>query len=143
MPAVILLYRKANEEFGDVFRQTVMHDMRQVDYDIEDIGIMPPVSIRVDGNLPGELIALYVKERELAGFTDQHSMSQGMFRVLSMLIHLIDCGGDEAVKTRIIEEHENLTRSGYVRIYAAMYMELQNKIRYLQRLIADIDAFLT
>jgi hypothetical protein len=29
---------------------------------------------------------------------------------------LIDCGGDETVKTRIMEEHENLTRSGYSRI---------------------------
>ena len=29
---------------------------------------------------------------------------------------LVDCGGDESVKTRIMEEHENLTRSGYSRI---------------------------
>lgn len=29
---------------------------------------------------------------------------------------LFDCGGDEAVKTRVREEHENLTRSGYSRI---------------------------
>jgi hypothetical protein len=26
---------------------------------------------------------------------------------------IIDCGGDELVKTRILEEHENLTKSGY------------------------------
>jgi len=26
---------------------------------------------------------------------------------------LCDCGGDDSVKTRIIEEHENLTRAGY------------------------------
>jgi hypothetical protein len=29
---------------------------------------------------------------------------------------LVDCGGDESVKTRIMEEHENLTKSGYARI---------------------------
>jgi hypothetical protein len=29
---------------------------------------------------------------------------------------LYDCGGDESVKTRIKEEHENLTKSGYSRI---------------------------
>ncbi len=29
---------------------------------------------------------------------------------------LFDCGGDETVKTRILEEHENLTQSGYSRI---------------------------
>lgn len=31
-------------------------------------------------------------------------------------ILIIDCGGDRLVKTRILEEHENLTRSGYVQI---------------------------
>lgn len=29
---------------------------------------------------------------------------------------IVDCGGDNQVKTRILEEHENLTRSGFVRI---------------------------
>jgi hypothetical protein len=29
---------------------------------------------------------------------------------------LIDCGGDKAVKSRILEEHENLTRAGYTMI---------------------------
>lgn len=29
---------------------------------------------------------------------------------------IVDCGGDEQVKTRILEEHENLTRKGYSRI---------------------------
>jgi energy-coupling factor transporter ATP-binding protein EcfA2 len=86
--ALIPLYRKAEEELGEVFKHAVMNDMGQVDYDIEEIGLRPPISIRVDGNLPGQLIALYVKEKELAGITDQHSMSQGMFRVLSILIHL-------------------------------------------------------
>lgn len=29
---------------------------------------------------------------------------------------LLDCGGDELVKTRIIEEHANLTKKGYSRV---------------------------
>lgn len=29
---------------------------------------------------------------------------------------IIDCGGDDAVKQRILEEHENLSRVGYVKI---------------------------
>lgn len=29
---------------------------------------------------------------------------------------IVDCGGDHQVKTRILEEHENLTRSGYCQI---------------------------
>jgi hypothetical protein len=31
-------------------------------------------------------------------------------------ILLVDCGGDELVKTRILEEHENLTKAGYSKI---------------------------
>ena len=86
--AIISFYRKAEEELGEDFKQAVMSDMGQIGYDIEDIGLRPPISIRVDGNLPGQLIALYVKEKDLAGITDQNSMSQGMFRVFSILIHL-------------------------------------------------------
>jgi hypothetical protein len=29
---------------------------------------------------------------------------------------IVDCGGDELVKTRVLEEHENLTRKGYSKI---------------------------
>jgi hypothetical protein len=29
---------------------------------------------------------------------------------------IVDCGGDDQVKTRILEEHENLTRNGYQRV---------------------------
>ena len=50
----------------------------ELDYDLEEVGVQPPVSIRVPG-LPGELMGLYVKERDLSGVTDQFSMSQGMF----------------------------------------------------------------
>jgi hypothetical protein len=61
--------------------------MRQLDYYVEELGVKPPVSIRVSG-LPGELVGLYVKEKDLPGITDQHSMSQGMFRALSLLIQV-------------------------------------------------------
>lgn len=85
---IIAFYRKAEKELGDDFKQSVMHDMERVDYDIEEIGVSAPVSIRIESNLPGPLVGLYVKEKDLLGITDQHSMSQGMFRVLSILVHL-------------------------------------------------------
>lgn len=86
--AVVALYRQAEKEFKEDFKQAVLRDMRQVDYDVEELGFTPPVSIRVQSDFPGELVGLYVKERDLPGITDQHSMSQGMFRVLSILIHV-------------------------------------------------------
>src|SRR5262249_48639494 len=57
-------------------------------YYIEEITVQPPVSIRLIGNLPGELVGLTVKEKDLHGVTDQHSMSQGMFRALAIFIHV-------------------------------------------------------
>ncbi len=84
---VVELYRQAEREFKEDFKDAVMSDMRRLDYDLEDVGIGTPLSIRVSG-LPGELMGLYVRERDLPGITDQHSMSQGMFRALSILIQL-------------------------------------------------------
>jgi len=85
---LIIFYLKAEKELGEQFKQSIMRDMGRVDYDIEEIGVQAPVSIRIEGNLPGSLVGLYVKEKDLAGITDQLSMSQGMFRVFSILIHL-------------------------------------------------------
>ena len=86
--AVVALYREAEKEFKDKFKQAVMKDMGDIDYNIEEIGIAPPISIRVVSVLPGESVGLYVKEKDLSGITDQHSMSQGMFRTLSIVIQV-------------------------------------------------------
>lgn len=85
--AVVALYRQAEKEFKEEFSQALVRDMRQLDYDVEELGIKAPVSIRVSG-LPGELVGLYVKEKDLPGITDQRSMSQGMFRALSLLVQV-------------------------------------------------------
>jgi energy-coupling factor transporter ATP-binding protein EcfA2 len=90
--AVVPLYRQAEKEFGDQFRQALMVDMGHLDYQVEEVGLKAPISIRiVPGDLPGEVMGLYVKEKDLAGITDQHSMSQGMFRALSLLVHINYC----------------------------------------------------
>ncbi len=84
---VVAIFRQAEKEFGEKFKQAIMSDMRKLEYDIEEVGVKPPVSILVPG-LPGELMGLYVKERGLSGITDQHSMSQGMFRAFSIFVQV-------------------------------------------------------
>src|SRR5262249_39766361 len=86
--AVVALYRKAEKEYKEPFKQAVIRDMERLDYYIEEITVQPPVSIRLIGNLPGEFVGLTVKEKDLHGVTDQHSMSQGMFRALAIFIHV-------------------------------------------------------
>ncbi|MGP0068819.1 MAG: hypothetical protein ACLQGP_35120 [Isosphaeraceae bacterium] len=43
---------------------------------------------------------------------------------------IVDCGGDDQVKTRIIEEHENLTKKGYSRIIGLR--DVRPKFAYAQ-----------
>ncbi len=83
---VVALYLQAVEELGSGFEQAVKNDMVELEYDIEDMGVKPPISIHPSVSLSGELLGLYVKEKDLAGITDQPSMSQGMFRALSILV---------------------------------------------------------
>jgi ABC-type cobalamin/Fe3+-siderophores transport system ATPase subunit len=85
---VVSLLIQAEKEFKGKFKKHIIQDMIKLGYEIEEIGVQPPVSIRIEANIPGELVCLYVKEKDLLGITDQHSMSQGMFRALSLLIHV-------------------------------------------------------
>jgi len=93
---VVSLYRRAEEEFQEDFRRAIIADMHELEYDVEEVGIRPPTSLHFVGLpgplgavfLPGPFFGLFVKERDLNGITDQNSMSQGMFRALSILIQV-------------------------------------------------------
>jgi len=85
--AVVGIFRDGKKEFPTEFVDTIISDMARIDYHLERVEISPPISIRFQG-LPGEAVGLSVKEKDLPGLTDQYSMSQGMYRVLSLLIHV-------------------------------------------------------
>lgn len=85
--AVVGIFRDGKKEFGDEFIMALKSDMDCIDYHIEDVNLGSPVSVRFSG-FPGDPIGLYVKEKDLPGITDQFGMSQGMFRVLSLLIQV-------------------------------------------------------
>jgi energy-coupling factor transporter ATP-binding protein EcfA2 len=94
--SVVGLYIQAEKEFGGTFVSALVRDMGRLDYDIEQLGVGPPVSMRFPG--VSELIGLYAKEKDLPGITDQHSMSQGMFRALSLLaqVNYLQMAGEPA-----------------------------------------------
>jgi len=87
---VIAVFRRGLKEFGDEFVRGVITDMGSIGYNLDEIGIRAPQSLTVtiEPTLPGELVVLYVKERDLPGITEQLDMSQGMFRALAVVIHL-------------------------------------------------------
>lgn len=85
---VVALFRKGKKLLGDSFVDTVKAGMCEIGYQIEEIGLTPPFSLTITGNFPGELLCLYIKEKGVGAIVDQHDMSQGMFRALSIIIHL-------------------------------------------------------
>ena len=83
---VIGIYRKGFKEFDKAFKSSVMADMAEIGYLVDDVGTKPPISIILKN--PEEIIALFVQETGLGDVTDQVDMSQGMFRALSIIIQL-------------------------------------------------------
>jgi energy-coupling factor transporter ATP-binding protein EcfA2 len=88
--AVIALFRKGVKDFPDRFAESVKNDMNRVGYQIEQVGVMAPtdVTVQIPIGVPLEPLILFVKERDLPCLTQQTDMSQGMFRALSVIIHL-------------------------------------------------------
>lgn len=82
---IVGLFLQATKNFGEKFSQSIAADMRQLNYDVKGIGTIRPTSIQLSPNAP-QIVSLFAQENDLKGITDQHTMSQGMFRALSILI---------------------------------------------------------
>ena len=91
---VVELYAEGFRRFGDAFDKDILRDFAQVGYECSEITCQPIEGLDVLNNPAAHLImgrlplALYVKERDLPGFTRQHEMSMGMYRALALLINL-------------------------------------------------------
>ena len=88
--AVVAMYYRGLDRFGNEFKQQIISDMSSINYSIEDIlisevhgGFNLPVS-----NKGGTVKCLAIKEKGISQPLPQHSLSQGMFRALSLIIHL-------------------------------------------------------
>src|SRR6185312_5472033 len=89
---IVGIFRKGRKEFSDACVAAVVAVMEAAGYDLTEIDVGSPISIQLQTvpNLPfrADPSVLIVKESDLPGFTDQFGMSQGMFRVLALLIHV-------------------------------------------------------
>lgn len=88
---VVGIFSRGKKEFGDDFITSVVADFKAIGYPIEEVGLQPPQGFKFVGLVPGELAGIYVKEADLPGRTDQLSMSQGMFRALSIVVQVNYC----------------------------------------------------
>lgn len=84
---VIETFYVAEKNFGSTYKKNVIDDFNRIGYSIEDITVTEFPNIRIDSDvITKSPVALEVKEIDRSGTTDQHSMSMGMFRALSIVI---------------------------------------------------------
>lgn len=84
---VVALFRNAVRDFGDPFLNSVLEDMRQLGYNLHSIELGFPVSVDPLIVPPG-LNCIRVLENGVRGHVDQLTMSQGMYRVLALLVNI-------------------------------------------------------
>jgi len=85
---VVAIFRIGQQRFGEKFVEAIKSDMATIGYKIDNIKIGRPESVTFLEPLPTEPMGLIAKEADLTGITDQHNISQGMFRALSLIIQL-------------------------------------------------------
>ncbi len=86
--AVVVIFKKGQEDFGDRFEKAIRQDMESIGYCLDHVNTDMPSSVTIRTPLGAEVVGLYAKETDLKGETDQHNMSQGMFRAFSIIIQL-------------------------------------------------------
>jgi len=83
---VVSFFKHGVKNWGSKFTNTIKENMNNVGYRIDEVGIAPMAQLKFpDGTSP---YGLYAKEADLKGETSQFIMSQGMFRVLSLLVQV-------------------------------------------------------
>jgi len=85
--SVVNIFKAGKDQFGDEFTNSIIKDMSEIGYDLDDIGVTPVVKVTIP-TAAGEAFGIYVKERDLGDITNQQNMSQGMFRALSLITQL-------------------------------------------------------
>ena len=83
----IEVFEAGKSRFGDNYVDEVIQDMVSIGYHVDDIHTGPPQGVRVDARF-ATIIGFKVEEENVAAPLDQHVISQGMFRALSVLIQL-------------------------------------------------------
>ena len=92
---LIKSYIQAFEQFGDPFDKAILRDMKSLGYNLVDVQAVDIRSVHPELNIPEPVLGICVTERQAENkkkYRDlklsQLQMSQGMYRALSLIIHL-------------------------------------------------------
>jgi hypothetical protein len=84
----MVLFKEGMKKFGNPFWVQIQKDMAFLGYSLEAVSVEPVDFITFVPPLPDVPHGMYVKEQDLPAKIPQIEVSQGMFRALSLLIHL-------------------------------------------------------
>lgn len=85
---VVAFLKKGTEEYGQEFINLLLNDINSIGYQITEIGVCPIKSIKFKGSEAIAPQGIYIKEKEHAHIVEQHEISQGLFRAISLFIQL-------------------------------------------------------
>jgi AAA domain, putative AbiEii toxin, Type IV TA system len=89
---VVAVFRKGQKEFGAAFTDAIIADMNELGYSVTEVDTLRPdgVSFQTEPPIPldADLLVLGVVEDGIGGMYSQISMSQGMFRALSIIAQI-------------------------------------------------------
>jgi AAA15 family ATPase/GTPase len=90
-------------EFGDVYKNEIVNSMKALDYLISDIGVsVNPYMTEISQDKP--VYTLQANESDRNTILYQQDMSQGMFRVLSLIIHIVYHRMKKTASTILIDD---------------------------------------
>lgn len=81
------IFREGKKKYRNKFIDNVKADMLRIGFGIDKITVGPPNSLTFRGPIE-HAQGILLEESDLKGTTDQNSISQGMFRALSLIIQL-------------------------------------------------------
>lgn len=84
----------AIQSHGDNFKNSIIEKLKLVGYEIEDLKVAPLTDffeIKGPAGAIGPVEGIWIKERDISSWVPQMHISQGMFRVLSLVIQLEYC----------------------------------------------------
>jgi len=87
---VISIFRQGEKKYATRFTKAIIQGMGDIGYKITSVGLERPFDLVIDANIPlaGDVSGLFVQESDLKGKTYQPEMAQGMWRALSLIIHI-------------------------------------------------------
>ncbi|MCA9938737.1 MAG: ATP-binding protein [Anaerolineales bacterium] len=82
------IFLRGMREYPNGFTKAIIEDLAIIGYQIEDIGVDDVPEMRVRPSIMAPPLGIYVKETDRQGRTFQPSISQGMFRALSVIVQV-------------------------------------------------------